>query len=135
MLAKEMPFAKDPCNIEQEKRHGVQLGTAYSMDRKCKELTCVISDVMKDQLIESIRRIPYPAVLMDGSTDSSVTENEAINVLVVGADGTPECHFFAIKSVPEATAFGIKALLEKEFPDIGGDLADKVISVCVEGAV
>ena len=89
---------------------------------------------MKDQLIESIRRIPYLAVLMDGSTDSSVTENEAIYVLVVGADGTPECHFFAIKSVPDATAFGIKALLEKEFPDIGVDLAGKVISICVEGA-
>ena len=92
MLAKEeIPFAKYPAVIELEKRHGVSLGTAYATEHKCKEFTVLIGESMRDNLLASVHESGYLAVLMDGSTDSSVVEKELIYVMFIGCDGNVEC--------------------------------------------
>jgi len=77
----------------------------------------------------------YFAILMDGSTDSSVTEKELVHVLFVCADGRAKCCFFCMKDVADATAPGIKTLLENTLADLGvEDWQWRLVSICVDGA-
>ena len=81
MLAKEeIPFTKYPAVLELEKRHGVSLGTAYATGHKCRDFTVLIGESMRDNVLASVRKAQYLAVLKEGSTDSSVVEKELIYV-------------------------------------------------------
>ena len=57
--------------------------------------------VLKNEMIEDLLRAKYYSGLMDGSTDSSVTEQELIYILHLSKNGTPEVKFFSIESVIE----------------------------------
>ena len=132
MLAKEeLPFTKYCAVVELEKKHGVSLGNAYATEHKCRDFTVLIGESMRDDVLQKSQ---YLAVLMDGSTDSSVVEKELIYVMFVGADGKVECRFFQLKDVPDATSSGIKSLLLESFAEFGMDLAQKLVSICVDGA-
>ena len=61
----------------------------------------------------------YYSVLMDGSTDSSVTKPESIYILYLSKNGTSEVKFFSIESVKTADAEGLKSSLEEAFERIG----------------
>ena len=72
-----MPFTKFPAIVELDKRHGVCLGQTYHTEHKCQESASIIGETMSDDLVEALRSCRYiMSVLMDGSTDSSVTEKE-----------------------------------------------------------
>ena len=135
MLAKEeIPFAKYPAVLDLEKRHGVSLGTAYATEHKCRYFTVLIGEAMRDTVLDSLRKSRYLAVLIDGSTDSSVVEKEMIYVMFVGPNGKVECRFFQLKDVSDATAPGLKSLLLESLASFGIDLAQKLVSICVDGA-
>ena len=135
ILAKEeIPFTKYPAVLELEKRHGVSLGTAYATEHKCRDFTILIGESMRDNVLVSVRKLRYLAVLMDGSTDSSVVEKELVYVMFIGSDGKVECRYFQLKDVPDATASGIRSLLQESFAKFGIDLAQKLVSICVDGA-
>ena len=77
----------------------------------------------------------YFAILMDGSTDSSVTEKELVYVLFVCADGRAKCCFFCMKDVADATAPGIKTVLENALADLGAeDWQWSLVTISVDGA-
>ena len=80
----EMPFTKFPAIVELDKRHGVCLGQTYHTEHRCQEFTSIIGETMSDDLVEALRGCRYMSVLMDGSTDSSVTEKEPFHVYVYG---------------------------------------------------
>ena len=115
ILKEEIPFTKYPAVLELEKRHGVSLGTAYATEHKCRDFTIVIGESMRDSVLDTLRKLRYLAVLMDGSTDSSVVEKEVIYMMFIGTDGKVQCRFFQLKNVPDATALGIKYLLLESF--------------------
>ena len=75
----EMPVTKFPAIVELEKRHGVCLGQTYHTEHKCQEFASIIG--RRRLAAISLRYMP---VLMDGSTDSSVTEKEPFYVYVSG---------------------------------------------------
>ena len=68
---------------------------------------------MKDLLHSS-----YYSILMDGSTDSSVIEQELIYVLFLN-NGTLQVKFFSIESVKSADAEGLLLALKESFKQIG----------------
>ena len=69
---------------------------------------------------------------MDGSTDSSVKEKELAYIMFVGIDGRTKCSFLFIA---DATASGLKSLLEISFLDLGiDDWKQRLVSMCVDGA-
>ena len=72
----EMPFTKFPAIVELDKTHGVCLGPTYHTEHKCQEFASIIGETMSDNLVEALRSCRYMSVLMDGSTDSSVTEKD-----------------------------------------------------------
>ena len=80
----EMPFTKFPAIVELDKRHGVCLGQTYHRDHKCEDFASIIGETMSDDLVEALRSCRYMSVLMDGLTNSSVTEKEPFYVYVYG---------------------------------------------------
>ena len=60
----------------------------------------------------------YYSILMDGSTGSSVIEQELIYVLFLN-NGTPQVKFFSIESVKSADAEGLLLSLKGSFNRIG----------------
>ena len=81
-----MPFAKSPAIVELDKRHGVCLGQTYHTvtEHKCQEFASITGETISDDLVEAVRGCRYMSVLMDRSTDSSVTEKEPFYVYVYG---------------------------------------------------
>lgn len=97
MIAKEeIPFTKYPTIMELEKRQGVSLGSAYTTEHKCREFTVLIGECMRDKVLDYVRQSHYLAVLIDGSTDSTVIEKELVYVMYVGPEGKA-VFFFAIE--------------------------------------
>ena len=58
------------------------------------------------------------SVLSDGSTDSSVTEQETIYILFI-CGGVSALKYFSIESVKVADSAGVKEMLEKAFLRFG----------------
>ena len=94
----------------------------------------MIGESIRGSVLNTLRKSRYLAVLMDGSTDSSVVEKELIYMMFIGTDGKVECRIFQLKNVPDATAPGIKNLLLESFANCGIDLTHKLVSICVDGA-
>ena len=131
----EMAFAKFPALLGLERRHGVSVGNTYATEPKCKEFTVIIGETLPEYVIEQLKSSPYFAILMDGSTDSSIKEKELMYVLYAASSTKMECQFICIKDVADATAPGIKALIEATFSEYGIDnWRSKLVSVCFDGA-
>ena len=58
--------------------------------------------------------VHFFSILIDGATDSSVTENELIYLRFV-EDGKPVNHYFSIENVEHADAAGIVQTIEQAF--------------------
>ena len=76
----EMPFTKFPVIVELDKRHDVCLGQTYHAEHKCQEFAGIIGETMTDDLVVALRSCRYMSVLMDRSTESSMTEKEPFYV-------------------------------------------------------
>jgi len=111
MLAKEeILFTKYLAILELEKKHGVSPGTAYATEHKCNDFTTLIGECMRDKVLASWHKSHYLAVLMDGSTDSSVVEKELVYVMYIGPDGKIHCcFFFQLRDISDATASSIQS--------------------------
>ena len=73
-----------------------------------------IGKIMREDLQELICKANYFSVLSDGSTDSSVSEQETIYILFI-CEGTPVLKYLSIESVKKANAHDLKATLETAF--------------------
>ena len=61
------------------------LGKVTYIQHKCKEFTCLIGETMRSEVLGSFVQAKYTSILMDGSTDCSVTEKELIYVMYVNS--------------------------------------------------
>ena len=90
---------------------------------------------MREEVLDSLKRAKYFSVLMDGSTDASVTEKELIYVMYAYPFGKVECRFFQLKDISDASAVGVKAALEEAFAELGvSDIYNQMACLCVDGA-
>ena len=125
--------------LEIKKRHGISLGTTYTYatKHKCRDFTVMIGKSIRDSALAAVCKSQHLAVLVDGSTDSSVVKKELVYMIFVGSGGKPECQFFWLKNIPDATPSGIRSLDLNSFEKFFGvDLAEKLVSICthVDGA-
>ena len=67
-----------------------------------------------DLLKKDLDKINYSFVLTDGSTDASVTEQEAMCILLLN-DGVPKVWYFSVESVKNANAAGIHESIQTAF--------------------
>ena len=115
VLKKERPFTDYPDLFNLQTRNGIsKLGHSYSTPDAAAYFADYIGKVMLEDLQELICKANYFSVLSDGSTDSSVSEQETIYILFI-CEGTPVLKYLSIESVRKVDAHGLKAMLETAF--------------------
>ena len=83
LLTKEnMAFLKYPAILELEERHGIDMGFAYRTKDSAKAFTHYIAESQRQSFFaQEFSAVKFCSFLMDGSTDSSNTENELIMIV------------------------------------------------------
>ena len=75
---KKVAFDAFSSLCELQEKNGINMGTQYRSDKSCKEFVMAIADREKENTIQSIKTSRFMAVMGDGSTDVSVTEQEGV---------------------------------------------------------
>ena len=135
-LAKlERPFSDYPHLLTLQGKNKVQnIGKSYATDRAAGVFTDYIAKDIQNSLIDDLSKASFYSILSDGSTDSSVTEQELVFVLYL-LDGVPSTKFLSIESVEHGNAEGIYQSIKKAFERIGIlDLSKHVVGLNVDGA-
>ena len=135
LIKQERPFMDYPRQLALLKKNkGPDFGTSYLTDRAAAIFTEAISEVEREKLITNLSKIRYYSVLNDGSTDSSVTEQELVYALFL-EDGFPQVKFLSIESVSSADAAGILESLKESFNRLGiTPFTDRIVGLNVDGA-
>lgn len=72
-----------------QKLNGEELGETYLTRSACTEFIDHINSVMKDDLAVKLKECPFYSVMIDGSTDHSVIEEEIMYVHRKTSDSVP----------------------------------------------
>ena len=131
---KALPFTIFEDLVELEKRHGVDVGNAYSTRQQCGEFVDVHGEYIASQLRSDLAKAKFYSVLTDSSTDSAVTEKEVVYVLHFDPYSNEEevevkLSFLYLKDVPKADVQGIKTAIEDSFHSLG-ILPNELYSKC-----
>ena len=79
-----LPFTALRSQVEIEKLHGVNFTGSYENETACKTFIFGISEYLfKETVKKKLELVNFIAVLCDGSTDNSVTEQEVLYVIFV----------------------------------------------------
>ena len=135
-LAKnERPFSDCPEVLELQEKNGVRdIGKAYLTDKKCAEFTKYVAHVIRTELDTDLKNCNYFTCLNDGSTDSSITEQEIIDVLYL-KDEVPTVRYLSIETLNVVNAPGIVASIEDAFKRVScKDFMDELVGINVDGA-
>ena len=110
------------------------IGKAYLTDKKCAEFTKYIAHVIRTELDNDLKNCNYFTCLNNGSTVSSITEQEVIYVLYL-KDGAPSVRYLSIETLNVANAPGIVASIEDAVKRVScKDFMDKLVGINVNGA-
>ena len=92
------------------------IGKAYLTHKKCAEFTKYIAQVIRTELDNDLKNCNcnYFTCLNNGSTDSSITEQEVIYVLHL-KDRVPTVRYLSIETINIANAPGIVASIKDAF--------------------
>ena len=108
----------------QEKNEMRDIGKA----QKCAKFTEYIAHVIRTELDNDLKNCNYFTCLNDGSTDSSITEQEVIYVLNL-KDGVPTVRYLSIETINVTNVPGIVASIEDTFKRVScKDFTDKISS-------
>ena len=80
VVKKKVAFDAFSSLCELQEKNGLNLGTQYRRDKSCKEFVIAIADQEKENTIQSIKASRFVAVMGDGSTDVSITEQEGVHL-------------------------------------------------------
>ena len=135
LAKKECPYTDFPDLLKlQEKNQTPGIKPCYRNDRAAAGFVDSIARVTKDSLKYDLGNANYFCVLSDGSTDSSVTEEELVYVLFLN-HGKPEIRFLSIQPAANANAEGLQECINKAFQGIGIIQAHKrLLGLNVDGA-
>jgi len=75
-----LAFKKFPGLLDLQEKNGLDTGIQYRTDKKCKEFVSSIASVERQRRLEEVHNARFLCVLADGSTDKSITEQEAVYV-------------------------------------------------------
>lgn len=135
LLKQERPFVDYPEQLKLLKKNkGPDCGKSYLTDRAAALFAESIGEIEKNKLIDNFKKVRYYSVLNDGSTDSSVTEQELVYALFL-EDGFPRVKFLSIESVASADAAGILESIKESFTRLGiTPFTDRIVGLNVDGA-
>jgi hypothetical protein len=121
------------CELDRSK--GLDIGSTYQTDKYCKIFQESIAEVERKLLAERVARSKFISVMIDGSTDTSVQEQEIIYIRTVES-GVPRMEFVSVESCEKSDAPSIlKAIenaMETEIQD--RDWKSKLVGLTTDGA-
>ena len=140
LIKNERPYSDYPKLLELQTKNMVpelqkrKVFLSYATDDAGALFGDYIGKSMMQTLKDDISKINYYSVLTDGSTDSSVTEQEAIYVLFLH-DGRPKVRYFSIENVKHADAPGLLASIQEAFSRFGiSRLENRIVGLNADGA-
>ena len=77
----ELPLIKYKAILSLEEKHGVTLGNGYRNENTGGVFIDYISKTLCNSLKSKLEKVNFYAILTDGSTDTSISDNEAVFVL------------------------------------------------------
>lgn len=96
------------CGCDMEDMMGLDLGTSYRSDKQCREFYHFIADVEQKKMAKTVKHSSFVSIVVDGATDSSVTEQEIVYICTACA-GQVSVNFLTVAAVEKADAKGIYA--------------------------
>ena len=136
MTKQERPFSDFSDLLKlQEKNKTPGIKECYRNDRAAANFGHSIAKVTKESFVKDLAKACYFCILSEGSTDSSVTEEELVHVLLLLC-GKPKLKCPSIEPANNANAEGIHSCIKEAFGRVGVlGLSKKVIALNVDGAV
>lgn len=121
----ELPMKKYPKLLALEEMHGVELGTAYRNENNGATFVDFIGEAISKEHSDDVNKSNFYSVLIDGSTDSSVMEQEAVFILhfdpkpTGGGKVQIKLTFARLVQPETTTAEGIKKVIIDTFEAVG----------------
>ncbi|XP_072030697.1 zinc finger protein 862-like [Amphiura filiformis] len=116
---------------------GLKIGPEYKSDKTAATFAHHIAEVEREKVTAQVNDADFACLIMDGSTDVSVVEQEMVYVRTC-KQGNVDVKFVGIVGTPKADADGILASLEKAVADGIGtsldDLGPKLVAMGTDGA-
>ena len=123
-LAKEnLPFVKYPSICALEKRHGVELGEAYSTDVAASHFVHYIAESQRQHFKQTVAA-PFFSILVDSSAAKGKVENELFAIIYSDNDHTSEklitrSRYFKVLEPSKADSAGLCDCLQEALKDMG----------------
>ena len=135
-LAKnEKPFSDYPDLLALQEKNGVDKQSGYRTPQAAASFIDLIAEQCKAPLKEILVKARYYSILTDGSTDTSVTEQELIYVMFLNEDGRVNLKFLSIENPAAADAPHLVECVREAFHRIGiVDFSSHLHGLNVDGA-
>ena len=88
----------------------MKVSKSYRNDRAAVQFVDVVGKSMKDSFVKDLCSANYYSCLTDGSTDSSVLEQEVIYAIYL-SDGVPVVKFLSCVTLEHTNADGLKVIV------------------------
>jgi len=127
---------------EVQIKNGMQLGSDHLGRDACVDFVKSIAAVLSDEIKTHMKQVRFVSILSDGSTDSSVTEQEAILLRYIHPQThEPVTALAGIENLENSSAGGVFAAIKSGVMKCGIDLTNpdaenqpKIICVNMDGA-
>ena len=106
LAMKNRPFSDFVWMCELDQAKGLHTGKTYLNEQSAKEFTKYIANTERQKLADHVRNAKFISILSDGSTDSSVQEQEMFYIRYVDG-GVPHVKFMAAVHVDKPDAISI----------------------------
>ncbi|XP_033758057.1 zinc finger protein 862-like [Pecten maximus] len=126
---------RELCSLQA--KNGVDMGSMYRNDKGCKTFIEHIANSEIEKIKKDVMESRYFSVLSDGSTDSSITEQEAVYIRYIGPEGKPQTECCDIVSLETADASGVLQDIDRALETIGIDenaFKSKLVGCNFDGA-
>ena len=137
---KGRPFTDFTNHIELEKLHEVKFNTGtYENESECRDfINGIASYFFNKNLLNKLKRVNFIAILVDGTTDQAVKEQEVLYIMFVDPDThKPRLAFFEVlqMNVFDQSAGGMRDAIKAPFKrNRLSNLLDKIIYSSADGA-
>ena len=135
LAKKEKPFSDYPDLLVLQEKNGIEKHSGYRTPRAAADFIDFIAEEFKSPLKEILVKARYYSILTDGSTDTSVTEQELIYVMFLNEDGRVNMKFLSIENPAVADATHLVECIKEAFHRIGiVDISSHLHGLNVDGA-
>ena len=141
VATEKLSYLKYPSICELEKKHGVDIGVAYTNEGSGRMFVHYIAETRRREIVDKINNVKFFSILLDGSTDKGNIDNEAILLIYCDTDGHDEkvhtrtVYFKLIRPTAEGLFDVIQRCLNSlGIQSVDIDNCQKLIGIGTDGA-